>query len=41
MQGYYKIGELKYVLEIDIETVIESELVVGIKIVLNIISIIL
>ena len=39
MHGYYKIGELRYVLEADTETVIESELVVGIETLLDIIFI--
>ena len=39
MQGYYKIGEFRYVLEVDIKTAIESGLVVGIETLLDIISI--
>ena len=41
MQGYYKIRELKYILEVDIKIATESELVVGFKILLNTIFIIL
>jgi len=39
IHGYYKIKELKYILEVDTKTVIE--LIVGIKTPLNIIFIIL
>jgi len=31
MRSYYKIREFRYILEVDIETAIESELVVGIE----------
>jgi len=37
--SYYKIGELEYILKVNIETVIESESVMGIKTLLDIISI--
>jgi len=40
-QGYYKIEEFKYILKVNTKTVIESELIVGIKTLLDIISIIL
>ena len=39
--GYYKIGGFRYVLKVNTEIAIESELVVGIKTLLNIIFIIL
>jgi len=39
MYSYHKIGELRYALEVDIKTAIESGLVVGIETPLNIISI--
>ena len=39
IQSYYKKGEFKYILEADIKTAIESELVVGIETLLNIIFI--
>jgi len=41
MQGYYKIGELKYALKTDTKTTIKRELVMGIKTLLDIIFIIL
>ena len=39
IQGYYEIRELRYILEANIKIVIESELVVGIDTLLNIIFI--
>jgi len=39
--GYYKIEKLKYILNVNTKTVIESELVVGIETLLNIVFIIL
>ena len=39
MQGYYKTKGFKYILEVDTKIAIERELVVGIKMLLNIISI--
>jgi len=41
MLGYYKIKKLKYILKVDTETATESELVVGIKTLLNMVFIIL
>ena len=35
IQGYYEIGELRYILEVDTETATESGLVVGIETLLN------
>jgi len=39
IKGYYEIGEFRYALKVDIKIAIESESVVGIKTLLNIISI--
>jgi len=40
MQGYYEIGELKYILKVNIKIAIESKLIVGIETPLDIIFII-
>jgi len=41
MYSYHKIGELKYILKVNIKTATENKLIMGIETLLNIISIIL